>query len=221
MAKSKKKFAFLFKKEVNKEIFFAVLILMLVFAVVLNNARNRNKLELSKQSPQNNIFNPVMPPRENIPFEDYNTEEALDRITQNIENDLTKNWFQENIDDPYMEYLSFFENKKGRKIMVVFWSSWNRASMDYLDLLPAMLQDPTVSVIAIAEGQVEKTVLEYLETKNYPFPILSDSAGEIFFREKILKIPTTLFYDSEHKLQDSTDGVLTLPQIYTKLRFLS
>jgi hypothetical protein len=211
---------FNFKKGISKEIFITALILMVVIAVILSQARYSSR---RKKPNSPNIFTildqgvPMDPSTPSINLDlETRRKEVLDEINQTLE--TIENPNPTNSSFTLKEYDNFLASHVGKRVVLLFWADWNRFSTNTLEQLALLSSDPSVSTVAIHQGKLNPTTSSLISEKKYDFSIIEDTSGVLFQKHQVFLIPTTLFLDTNHNLSRSLDGGISLQQMLETLR---
>ncbi len=106
---------------------------------------------------------------------------------------------------------------KGKVVFVNFWASWCPpciAEMPYIQNIYEKYKDSDdAAVLTINITQAEKNGVtdanEYIDEKNYTFPVLLDTKGEISVMYRVANIPTTYIIDKEGIIYNYVVGPLS------------
>ncbi len=100
-------------------------------------------------------------------------------------------------------------------LIVVFWSSWSKRSLEELDALKEIYNDlgeKPVKIVAInvdseeLVGKQRQLVLDLIAAKDLPFPVIIDDGLDIFYEFGVIAVPSTAILDSSGILRYGPAG---------------
>ncbi len=121
------------------------------------------------------------------------------------------------MDSPKIESegLDYDSLIKGKTLLVVFWASWSKRSLEQLDDLQEIYSSYKDSNLVIIAINVEKEVLTSVEkdsikslyaSRGYTFPLVIDEGLKIFYTYGVIAVPSTALVDSTGTLRYAPAG---------------
>jgi peroxiredoxin len=107
----------------------------------------------------------------------------------------------------------------GTPLVVVFWTTWNTASVDQIKIMDDYLsKDPSGSfkIIAIDSQEDKSIVAGFVKRGGYGIKILLDETGAVGDLYGARNMPTTYFVDKQGVILDKYVGVLSEQMIQDK-----
>lgn len=148
--------------------------------------------------------------------------EGFDRYVRKVEErsrrERKKEVLAERIEDPEpvepfaLESLSDstvrFADMKGRVVVVDFWGTWCGPCVVEMDEFQEFFEKyrdhPEVVVLTIDEGETEETVREWMEKKEFTYPVLLDDG--YISNVGVRAFPTTWFIDRQGRIAFTRRG---------------
>lgn len=118
--------------------------------------------------------------------------------------------------------LTLPEAARGRPVVVNLWATWCAPCREEMPVLAAAQQkEASVGFLFVNQGEPAARVRGYLAREGLPLrEVLLDPASALGPAVGSSGLPTTLFYDSEGRLQASHLGVLNAAALEARLRAL-
>jgi peroxiredoxin len=100
---------------------------------------------------------------------------------------------------------------RGKAVMVNFWASWCgpcRQEMPDIEEVALDYQDQDLVILAVNATQQDRldAVIEFVDTYNLTFPILTDDDGSTIRTYQIAAFPTTFFIGRDGMIQEVVIG---------------
>jgi peroxiredoxin len=100
---------------------------------------------------------------------------------------------------------------RGKKLVLVFWATWNNASHPEMVLLDQLYQrfhaaDSGFDVLGIAVDDDQASLNQFTAGNKIPFPLVLDHNREVTNRYQIRTVPTTLIVNTDGKVSYGSTG---------------
>lgn len=102
------------------------------------------------------------------------------------------------------------EDYSGRVLLVEFWATWCspcHAQAKILATLHDDLNGKDVEFLAVNVGEDEETVLDFVEDRPFPYPVVLDSLGTLADAAQIYALPTVVILDRNGEVVFLEPGV--------------
>lgn len=105
---------------------------------------------------------------------------------------------------------------KGKIVFLNFWATWCPycvKEMPDLDRIYRENEDNDFVVLAVSVGEPKSDVSDFIKDKEYSFPILLDTKGEIAIKYFVRGIPTTYVIDKDGNIRTFRMTMLAYPEM--------
>ncbi|MEM7049171.1 MAG: TlpA disulfide reductase family protein [Acidobacteriota bacterium] len=105
---------------------------------------------------------------------------------------------------------------QGKVTLLEFWATWCVPCHKQAEILAPLYReiDPDqVQFLAIAIGEDESTVREFVSRKPFDYPVLLDPVEELAFELGVVALPTLLIADAEGRVTYFRPGVMEADEI--------
>ena len=105
---------------------------------------------------------------------------------------------------------------KSRKVILNFWTSWNRISLDQVDVLQGYYKSVSgenIAILAINSQEDAPTIKAALKGKEFDLPVLMDEGGEVGELYDIGTLPLTIFINEAGFIVNKSLGPMNFEKI--------
>lgn len=98
----------------------------------------------------------------------------------------------------------------GRVVLLDFWATWCAPCHVQADILRELYPEvagPDVEFVAVAVGEPEETVRDFLVTRPFPYPALIDPDDTMSAKLRILGLPTLVILDPQGRMVFRSTGI--------------
>ncbi|MRN52707.1 TlpA family protein disulfide reductase [Paenibacillus monticola] len=100
---------------------------------------------------------------------------------------------------------------KGQVVVINFWASWCGPCVQEMPLIDRIhqTQAPEVTTLFINVGESKGTVVDYLESQHFSFPVSIDITGKVSGLYGITGLPATFIIDESGVIRRAVLGEIT------------
>ncbi len=107
---------------------------------------------------------------------------------------------------------------RGQKVFLNFWASWcPPCQAEMPDIQKLYKEDNNIAILAVNIREKNKTVINYMFSNNYTFPVAMDKNGQIASEYLVRGIPTTYILDEDGIIMNKASGALSYEQMLEML----
>ncbi|UPT78168.1 redoxin domain-containing protein [Sulfurovum sp. XGS-02] len=108
----------------------------------------------------------------------------------------------------------------GKPLIIHIWATWCPTCRMENSNIEQISSKYNVLTIAVKSGSNEK-LQKYMTENKFSFLVVNDSNGDLASKLNIEVFPTTLIYDSEHKLKFIETGYTTTAGLLARMAYLN
>ncbi len=107
---------------------------------------------------------------------------------------------------------------RGQKVFLNFWASWcPPCQAEMPDIQKLYKEDNNIAILAVNIKEQNKTVINYMFSNNYTFPVAMDKTGQVANNYLVRGIPTTYILDEDGIIMNKASGALSYEQMLDML----